>query len=67
MRPGHDFRYGINSAKVRKLGWSPESGFEQGIGQTIDWYLRHLKWLESKLSALEHHWRRIYKTSSSHF
>jgi dTDP-glucose 4,6-dehydratase len=52
-RSAHDFRYCVDSCKIRKLGWSPQFSFEQGIGQTIDWHVRHLKWLESKLTALE--------------
>ena len=65
-RPGHDFRYCVDSAKIRKLGWAPQLSFEQGIGRTIDWYFRNVKWLESKLSTLDLYWRRIYKTTSSH-
>lgn len=38
-RPGHDFRYAIDFAKINKeLNWSPQISFEQGIDQTIDWY-----------------------------
>ncbi len=65
-RPRHDFRYCVDSARIRKLGWSPQLGFDQGIGKTIDWYVQNLKWLENKLITLEQYWRRIYMTSSSH-
>lgn len=37
-RPGHDFRYSINTNKVRALGWNPEFDFEKGIVQTVKWY-----------------------------
>ncbi|MCB1782673.1 MAG: dTDP-glucose 4,6-dehydratase [Alphaproteobacteria bacterium] len=42
-RPGHDFRYAINSAKAREeLDWQPRISFEQGLQETIKWYLeRH--------------------------
>lgn len=39
-RAGHDFRYAIDSSKVRdELGWKPETDFEKGIVETVDWYL----------------------------
>jgi dTDP-glucose 4,6-dehydratase len=38
-RPGHDYRYAIDNAKIRQdLGWEPETSFEQGIQKTIRWY-----------------------------
>jgi len=43
-RPGHDFRYSINSKKLKKeLGWKPMNTFDKGIKLTIDWYLEQLK------------------------
>ena len=39
-RPGHDFRYSMNSEKISKeLGWKPKINFEKGIEDTIKWYL----------------------------
>ena len=44
-RKGHDKRYAIDPSKIREeLGWEPETKFEDGIGQTIDWYLEHRDW-----------------------
>ena len=41
-RPGHDFRYAINSSKLRKqLKWLPKENFESGIKKTIKWYLKN--------------------------
>jgi len=40
-RPGHDFRYSIDSSKLRALGWSPEYRFNDGINQTIAWYINN--------------------------
>lgn len=38
-RPGHDFRYAIDFAKIKKeIGWSPKVNFDEGIDQTIKWY-----------------------------
>ena len=46
-RPGHDLRYAIDASKVnQELGWKPSVTFEQGLEQTIDWYLNNAKWLE---------------------
>lgn len=44
-RPGHDFRYALDSAKIRNLGWNPEITFPEGLKATISWYLRQKDWL----------------------
>ena len=44
-RPGHDRRYAIDCAKIRReLGWSPRESFATGIARTVDWYLAHRAW-----------------------
>ncbi|MBM3301897.1 MAG: GDP-mannose 4,6-dehydratase, partial [Deltaproteobacteria bacterium] len=44
-RPGHDRRYAMDSSKLRKeLGWSPSVSFEDGMNQTISWYIEHEAW-----------------------
>jgi dTDP-glucose 4,6-dehydratase len=44
-RPGHDRRYAIDASKIqRELGWTPSHSFEEGLGQTIDWYLANDWW-----------------------
>ena len=44
-RPGHDFRYSLDSSKIRKeLNWSPEVSFEEGIKTTVEWYLKNQEW-----------------------
>ena len=47
-RPGHDFRYAIDDTKAQKeLGYSRQYlNFEQGIKDTVQWYLKHLDWCE---------------------
>jgi len=41
-RPGHDRRYAIDASKInRELGWNPSVTFEEGLSQTIDWYLQN--------------------------
>jgi dTDP-glucose 4,6-dehydratase len=44
-RPGHDFRYSMNSQKTKKeLNWQSEINFEEGIKKTVDWYLSNREW-----------------------
>jgi dTDP-glucose 4,6-dehydratase len=51
-RPGHDRRYAIDNTKITKeLGWKPSYTFEQGIKETIDWYLNNSDWLENVTSG----------------
>ncbi|MEY3142730.1 MAG: hypothetical protein RLY21_1223 [Planctomycetota bacterium] len=53
-RPGHDRRYAISSAKIaRELGWRPTAAFEQGLADTVRWYLANGAWLEA-VSNAEH-------------
>jgi len=37
-RPGHDWRYALDSSALRKLGWKPKVNFEQGLQKTVDWF-----------------------------
>lgn len=39
-RPGHDFRYAVDSSKIRSTGWFPEEGLARGLQKTVDWYCR---------------------------
>src|SRR5262245_31605341 len=58
-RPGHDFRYAIDFAKLNaELGWSPKHSFEQGLLETVKWYLANRTWWEPLLSAHTAHERR---------
>ena len=51
-RKGHDLRYAIDPTKIhRELGWEPETRFESGLKQTIQWYLNHEDWLETIFSG----------------
>lgn len=43
-RPGHDRRYHLDTAKLRALGWTPRTGFDDGLQSTIDWYVRNEAW-----------------------
>jgi dTDP-glucose 4,6-dehydratase len=51
-RPGHDRRYAIDASKINKeLGWKPTVTFEEGLDQTVDWYLKNTEWLEHATSG----------------
>ena len=51
-RPGHDRRYAIDASKVRReLGWEPRYRFEDGLRQTVAWYLAHRDWCEAVQSG----------------
>ena len=51
-RPGHDRRYAIDNTKITaELGWRPAYTFEQGIHETIQWYLQNTGWVERAASV----------------
>ena len=59
-RAGHDFRYAIDSSKLRReLGWAPSLSFEEGLEKTVRWYLDHTEWLEHVVSGA---YRTYYET-----
>ena len=50
-RPGHDFRYSLNSDKIRgQLGWRCRVSFADGIEKTVRWYVENMDWVKSKLA-----------------
>lgn len=61
-RPGHDRRYAIDNTKITtQLGWKPAYTFEQGMKETIDWYLNHLEWLSNIVSGqYKNYYDKIY-------
>lgn len=51
-RPGHDRRYAIDNTKITtQLGWKPAYTSEQGIKETIEWYLENTEWIENVVSG----------------
>ncbi|HVR82174.1 MAG TPA: GDP-mannose 4,6-dehydratase, partial [Luteimonas sp.] len=51
-RPGHDRRYAIDASKLQdELGWKPAHSFEQGIADTVDWYLNNQDWVQRVLDG----------------
>jgi dTDP-glucose 4,6-dehydratase len=48
-RPGHDFRYAMNAAKLgSELGWRPAMPFADGLRRTVEWYAANQSWWESR-------------------
>jgi len=45
-RPGHDRRYSLSSDKLKRLGWDPQVGFEEGLARTVQWYRDNAWWWE---------------------
>ena len=62
-RPGHDRRYAIDASKINKeLGWEPSVTFEQGLSETIDWYLSNKEWLHHVTSgAYQQYYENMYE------
>lgn len=51
-RPGHDFRYAIDSTKLQtELNWVPKESFETGLAKTVAWYLCHRSWWQNVLNG----------------
>lgn len=60
-RPGHDFRYSLDITKIKnKVGWKPKISFEEGIKDTIAWYLNNIEWLKSKEEEIRKFWKSVY-------
>ena len=52
-RPGHDFRYSLNSDKLRnELSWKPKNKFDDGLKNTVDWYLSNSEWSQGLSSEI---------------
>jgi dTDP-glucose 4,6-dehydratase len=64
-RPGHDRRYAIDATKINKeLGWKPSVTFEEGLSQTIDWYLKNNEWLKHVTSGeYQEYYQSQYSTA----
>ena len=61
-RAGHDFRYAIDSSKIKQeFDWEPSLQFEEGINKTIDWYLKNNEWMEKITSgAYRDYYNKMY-------
>lgn len=61
-RPGHDRRYAIDPSKIHaELGWLPRTTFDDGIRQTVRWYLDNRTWWEHILAGeYQHYYQTMY-------
>lgn len=51
-RPGHDYRYAIDATRIRhELGWRPRHTLENGLEDTVQWYLQHESWWQTMTTA----------------
>ena len=50
-RPGHDYRYAVDTRKLRPLGWEPLIAVAEGLRLTVDWYRQNDAWWRSRKSA----------------
>ncbi|MCX7836288.1 MAG: dTDP-glucose 4,6-dehydratase [bacterium] len=51
-RPGHDKRYAIDATKIRiKLKWEPKIPFEQGLFETVEWYVKNQTWVNKVITG----------------
>jgi dTDP-glucose 4,6-dehydratase len=62
-RPGHDFRYAVDSSKLRnEIGWSPQIEWEQGLRQTVEWYRSHSEWVRgARGEAYDRYYSQMYE------
>lgn len=52
-RPGHDLRYAIDCSKIkRELGWKQRFGLEQGLEDTVAWYMENMGWVRNSLVSI---------------
>ena len=69
-RPGHDRRYAVDCSKAeRELGWQAQTRFEQGLADTVAWYLSHQEWVNQVRSGeyrqwIEKHYQPVEKRRS---
>lgn len=62
-RLGHDRRYALDASKImRELRWKPKYTFEQGLDETIEWYVSHQSWWKRIMSGqYQEYYRKMYK------
>ena len=66
-RPGHDWRYAIDASKLRdELGWTPSKSFEEGIRETVKWYVHSTEWVHCVRSGSYKEWIEANYTGRSH-
>ena len=51
-RPGHDYRYAVNFDKIKNIGWSPNTNFEDQLLGTLEWYAKNEEWWMKSFNAI---------------
>ena len=65
-RPGHDYRYAMDVTKMRdELGWRPRRNLEEGVAETVAWYLENETWLKRTLDESWRRWEREQYAAST--
>ncbi len=66
-RPGHDRRYAIDNTKISTtLGWAPLYTFEEGIKETVEWYLNNQQWVKNvKSGSYADYYEKMYKPAQA--
>lgn len=62
-RPGHDLRYAIDATKIsRELHWKPKYNFDEGIKQTVEWYVNNQDWWKNIINGeYTNYYKRMYE------
>ena len=62
-RAGHDQRYAIDATRLhRELGWKPSISFEEGLRNTVRWYLDNQDWVDEVTSgSYKEYYERMYR------
>jgi len=60
-RPGHDFRYSLDSSKIKRIINLSFTSFEEGIEKTVKWYIDNKDWLFKKAEKLKDYWQNVYQ------
>jgi dTDP-glucose 4,6-dehydratase len=61
-RKGHDRMYKLDAARARALGWRPQVSFEDGMKQTVEWYVQNKGWWERvKSGAFRDYYEKHYR------
>lgn len=59
-RPGHDYRYAIDCSKIkREIGWKPDHTFEEGLEQTVQWYIDNISWVNNIQNGKYLNWMQL--------
>lgn len=62
-RPGHDFKYAIDSSKIQRLGWKPQHSFEDWLKITIQWYKDNQDWWKNvKSGEYQDYYKKQYSS-----